>query len=54
MSDSAATARQLPNESSLVQVVRERLRHNGDWNINDWKDVARALCDEIDRVKSGA
>jgi hypothetical protein len=31
--------------SRLVQVVRERLQVNGDWNINDWKDAARALAD---------
>ena len=38
------------SELRLVAVVRARLRANGDWNINDWKDAARALADQVERV----
>jgi hypothetical protein len=40
--------------SRLVQVVRERLRTNGDWNTNDWKDAARALADEVEGLHGRA
>jgi hypothetical protein len=38
--------------SHVSDVVERRLRSNGDWNINDWKDVARALALEVARLES--
>lgn len=37
---------------ALVRVVRGRLRSNGDWNINDWKDAARALADQVEGLSN--
>jgi hypothetical protein len=55
--DSAASAKDRSAatvESQLVKVVRERLRANGDWNINDWKDAARALADQVEGLENRA
>lgn len=45
MADSAAPVndRHLASAVHVSKVVRRRLRSNGEWNINDWKDVADAL-----------
>lgn len=36
----------------LIRVVRSHLRTNGDWNVNDWRDVAGRLANDCERAKA--
>lgn len=45
------TDRDLRGAIHVSKIVRNHLRHNGDWNINDWKDVADALSGFVLRLE---
>ena len=37
----------------IVGVVRGHLRANGDWNLNDWRDIAELLARRLEARLEG-